>query len=66
MAQLDPTTQPQPVVFSPLVLSDRLIALAQAADGAGYAETAERLVTLAFAVLDQAPLSLPAGMPVRG
>jgi hypothetical protein len=40
---------------SPLVLSDRLIALAQDADRAGYAGTAEQLVCLACAVLDEEP-----------
>lgn len=40
---------------SPLVLSDRLIALAQAADRAGYIETAEHLVELACSVFDEAP-----------
>ncbi|HET8995052.1 MAG TPA: hypothetical protein VFN42_00145 [Acetobacteraceae bacterium] len=40
---------------SPLVLSDRLIALAQAADRAGYTETAEHLVELACSVFDEAP-----------
>lgn len=56
MAQPYPAFSPlHQIVVSPLVLSDRLIALAEAADGAGYYDTAERLVTLAFAVLDQAP-----------
>ena len=40
---------------SELVLSDRLIALAEAADRAGYTDTAERLVTLACSVFDEAP-----------
>jgi hypothetical protein len=40
---------------SPLVLSDRLIALAQDADRAGYTGTAEQLVSLACAVFDEAP-----------
>ena len=40
---------------SPLVLSDRLITLAQAADRAGFTGTAEQLVTLACAVFDEAP-----------
>lgn len=40
---------------SPLVLSDRLITLAQAADRAGYTETAEHLVELACSVFDEAP-----------
>lgn len=44
-----------PAEVSPLLLSDRLIALAQAADGAGYTGMAEQLVTLAYAVLDEPP-----------
>ena len=55
MTQANTLASPVPVVFSPLVLSDRLIALAQAADNAGFTGTAEQLVTLAFAVLDGAP-----------
>jgi hypothetical protein len=39
---------------SELVLSDRLIALAEDADRAGYIDTAERLVTLACSVFDEA------------
>lgn len=39
---------------SELVLSDRLIALAEDADRAGYTDTAERLVTLACSVFDEA------------
>jgi hypothetical protein len=42
-------------VVSPLLLSDRLIALAEAADGAGYTSAAKQLVSLAYAVLDQPP-----------
>ena len=51
------TTQPPVAAFpvSPLVLSDRLIALAQAADRAGYTGTAEQLVALACTVFDEAP-----------
>ncbi len=40
---------------SPLVLSDRLIALAQDADRAGFTGTAEQLVSLACSVFDEAP-----------
>jgi hypothetical protein len=40
---------------SELVLSDRLIALAEDAERAGYADTAERLITLACSVFDEAP-----------
>ena len=42
-------------LVSPLVLSDRLIALAQDADRAGFTGTAEQLVCLASAVFDEAP-----------
>jgi hypothetical protein len=41
--------------FSELVLSDRLITLAEDADHAGYAKTAEQLLTLACSVLDHPP-----------
>jgi hypothetical protein len=37
---------------SPLMLSDRLITLAQDADRAGHASIADRLVRLAHAVFD--------------
>jgi hypothetical protein len=40
--------------FTELILSDRLIALAQDADRAGYTDTAERLLTLACSVFDEA------------
>ena len=39
---------------SELILSDRLIALAEDADRAGYTDTAEQLVTLACTVFDEA------------
>jgi hypothetical protein len=39
---------------SELILSDRLIALAQDADRAGYTATAERLIDLACSVFDEA------------
>jgi hypothetical protein len=45
----------QPPVVSKLVMSDRLIALAQEAERAGYISTAHDLVDLACAVFDQAP-----------
>ncbi len=38
--------------MSPLVLSDRLLTLAEQADAAGYQAAARRLVGLAFSVLD--------------
>jgi len=40
--------------FTELILSDRLIALAQDADRAGYTDTAEGLLTLACSVFDEA------------
>ncbi len=40
---------------SPLMMSDRLISLAQEAGRAGCAATAERLVHLAHSVLDEVP-----------
>ena len=43
------------LVFSPLVLADRLLDLAHEADLAGYAGTAERLVILALTVYDEKP-----------
>lgn len=43
----------QPPV-SELVLSDRLLSLAEDADRAGYTDTAERLLALACAVFDEA------------
>lgn len=39
--------------FSPLVLADRLITLAQEADRAGYSTSASRLIGAAYAVLDE-------------
>jgi hypothetical protein len=42
------------VTVNELVLSDRLIALAQDADRAGYTDTAEHLLTLACSVFDEA------------
>ena len=47
-------TMPPPAVpVSALMLSDRLITLAQAADSAGLRSAAARLVRLAHAVLDE-------------
>ena len=45
---------PRTPPVSELVLSDRLIALAEDADRAGYTDTAERLLTLACSVFDEA------------
>jgi hypothetical protein len=41
--------------ISKLVMSDRLISLAQEAERAGYVSTAHDLVTMACAVFDEAP-----------
>jgi hypothetical protein len=41
------------VQFSPLVLADCLITLAQVADRAGYRQSASRLIVAAHAVLDE-------------
>ena len=41
--------------FSPLVLIDRLIALAEQADRAGMEATAGRLLRFAYAVCDETP-----------
>lgn len=49
-------TEEQPA-FSPLLLSDRLLTLAEDADRAGYRITAEHLLSLASEVLDQ-PIEL--------
>ena len=55
MLQFETTPAHRPAPVSPLVLSDRLIALAQAADRAGFTDTAGKLVHLACSVLDEAP-----------
>ena len=49
------TLATSPASVSELILSDRLIALAQDADRAGFTDTAERLVNLACTVFDEAP-----------
>ena len=46
--------------FSPLVLADRLITLAQEADRAGLLDSASRLIGLAYAVLDDEKVPSPA------
>ena len=43
------------VVFSPLVLCDSLLSLAQDADHAGLRAAADRLLSLATSVLDEPP-----------
>lgn len=42
----------KPVPFSPLMLADRLLTLAQDADRAGYTGAASHLVTAMYQVLD--------------
>ena len=54
MAELNPCVPAVAASASVLVMSDRLITLAQEADRAGYASTAARLVHLAHAVFDDA------------
>lgn len=51
LAAVPPPPRPQ---TSPLLLSDRLIALAQDAERAGFRGTAKRLVALACNVFDEA------------
>jgi hypothetical protein len=41
---------------SPLVMCDRLLALAKDADRSGFSITAEHLLHLAFSVLEEPPL----------
>ncbi len=48
-----PSHPPQPPMPSPLMLSDRLITLAQEADRAGFAATAGHLVSLAHTVFEE-------------
>jgi hypothetical protein len=48
-----PTLPPISAKASPLVLSDRLITLAQDADRAGFAVTAEHLVYLAHTIFEE-------------
>jgi len=50
MSRIVPETKP---AFSPLLLSDRLLTLAEDADKAGYRIAAEHLLYLASEVLDQ-------------
>lgn len=51
---MSPAIQPAAVV-SPLVLSDRLLTLAQDADRAGHLGAAQCLVALAYGVFDETP-----------
>ncbi len=56
MLHLSPPEPPLPAAPTPLMLSDRLISLAEAAEHAGLRATATRLVRLACTVLDEAPV----------
>jgi hypothetical protein len=53
MAYMTPIVPENPPAFSPLMLSDRLLTLAEDADKAGLRTAAESLLTLASKVLDQ-------------
>jgi hypothetical protein len=44
------------ISVTPLVLSDRLISLAEQADRAGMRRVAERILALACCILDEEPL----------
>lgn len=54
MSNLSRIAPPDQPTFSPLLLSDRLLTLAKAADTAGYRIVAEHLLYLASDVLDPA------------
>jgi hypothetical protein len=47
----------RPLTPSPLVMCDRLLTLAQDADRAGFAVTAEHLLHLAHTVFEEKPAS---------
>ena len=47
--------KPAHLRVSPLVLADRLLALAQDADRAGFIGTAQHLLSLAHTVFDEKP-----------
>lgn len=53
MLRISTISVPTKPAYSELILSDRLISLAEDADRAGYTDTAERLVTLACTVFDE-------------
>ncbi|HYZ61132.1 MAG TPA: hypothetical protein VE650_01660 [Acetobacteraceae bacterium] len=42
-----------PAPYSPLMLADRLLTVAQEADRAGFHDTSSRLLSLMFTVLDK-------------
>jgi hypothetical protein len=58
MNAIAPAVSAKTIPFSPLILADRLLSLAQDADRAGYTGTASQLVAEMYQVLD-------GGMPVR-
>ena len=58
MMRATPAPRPSRADCSELVLSDRLITLAEDADRAGYTDTAEMLLKLACSVFDEAPKRL--------
>jgi hypothetical protein len=55
MSATTQTYEPQFPPTSPLILSDRLLSLAEAAERAGFAHTADDLVRLAHRVFDEKP-----------
>ena len=59
MIPLGNATVPSVAVISPLVLSDRLLSLAEDADRAGFRGAAEHLLGLASDVLDPFPQTTP-------
>jgi len=54
MITVHPVETSPRIALSELVLSDRLLSLAEDADRAGYIDTAERLLTLACSIFDEA------------
>ena len=50
-----PLIQPTEPHLSPLILADRLLTLAQDADRAGLPRPAERLLRVAYAMLNEKP-----------
>jgi hypothetical protein len=53
--RLSSLTQPQRCAVSPLVIADRLLTLAQDADGAGLHRSADSLLRMAFEMCDERP-----------
>ncbi len=58
MNAIVPAVPSKAIPFSPLMLADRLLSLAQDADRAGYTGTASHLVAEMYQVLD-------GGMPIK-